>query len=58
MVANDENSFDTISFELSDIDNCAEDVKAELIKLQEIGVIATATYLKPEFKVIVFEECL
>jgi len=57
LVSGDEYNFDTASFEISDIEKCSRKVKAELVKLQEIGVISKDSHLKPMFKIIVFEEC-
>ena len=53
----DEYVFDTTSFEMSDIEKCSGKVKAELVKLQELGVITKNPHFKPAFKIIVFEEC-
>lgn len=50
-------SFDTTMLDISDIENCIGKVKSELVKLQELGVVSKDPHLKPEFKVIVFEEC-
>ena len=50
-------SFDTEMFEISEIKKCSGKVKAELIKLQEMGVITKEPNFEPMFKVIVFEEC-
>ena len=57
LAAGDEYSFDTEMFEMSDIEKCHGKVKAELVKLQELGVIIKDPHFKPVFKVIVFEEC-
>lgn len=57
LAANDEYDFETTSFDLSDSTECSKCVYSELQKLQEMGVISKATYSKPVFKVIVFEEC-
>ena len=53
----DEYSFETTLFEVSDIEKCSGKVKAELIKLQEVGVITKEPHFNPTFKIIVFEEC-
>lgn len=53
----DEYSFQTTSFDVSDIEQCSGKVKSELVKLQEMGVITKDPHFKPVFKVIVFEEC-
>lgn len=53
----DEYSFQTTSFEMSDIEKCFGKVKAELVKLQEMGVMTKDPHFKPVFKVIVFEQC-
>jgi len=57
LVAGNEYSFDTEMFEVSDIEKCHGKVKAELVKLQELGVITKDPHFKPVFKIIVFEEC-
>ena len=57
LASGDEYSFDTTSFEISDIEKCSGKVQAELTKLQEIGVITKDPNFKPVFKIIVFEEC-
>lgn len=57
LASGDEYSFDTEMFDVSDIEKCSGKVKAELIKLQEIGIISKDPHLDPVFKVIVFEEC-
>lgn len=57
LASNDEYDFETTSFVLSDIEKYAGNVKAELIKMQEIGVISKEPHFKPVFKIIVFEEC-
>lgn len=53
----DKYDFETTSFELSDIEKCSGNVNAELVKLQEIGVISKDSHFKPVFRIIVFEEC-
>lgn len=53
----DEYSFNTEMFDVSDIVKCSGKVKAELVKLQERGVIIKDPHFNPVFKVIVFEEC-
>ena len=50
-------SFDTISFDVSDIEKYSRKVKTELLKLQEMGVITKDPHFKPVFKIIAFEEC-
>lgn len=50
-------SIDTEIFDVSDIEECSGKVKTELSKLQELGVITKEPNFKPEFKIIVFEEC-
>jgi hypothetical protein len=57
LAAGDEYSFDTEMFDVSDIEKCHGKVKAELTKLQELGVITKDPHFKPKFKIIVFEEC-
>ena len=57
LASGDEYSFNTTSFEMSDIEKCFGKVKAELVKLQELGVITKDQHFKPVFKIIVFEEC-
>lgn len=57
LASGDEYSFNTTSFEMSDIEKCFGKVKSELVKLQEIGVITKDPHFKPVFKIIVFEEC-
>ena len=57
LVAGNEYSFDTEMFEVSDIEKCHGKVKAELVKLQELGMITKDPHFKPVFKIIVFEEC-
>lgn len=57
LVSGDEYDFETTSFELSDIEKHTGNVKDELIKLQEIGVISRDPHFKPVLKIIVFEEC-
>lgn len=53
----DEYTFEATFIEPSDIEKCIENVKTELIKLQEIGVISKDPYFKSVFKIIAFEEC-
>lgn len=53
----DEYSFNTEMFDVSDIEKCSGKVKAELVKLQEMGVITKDPHFNPVFKVIVFQEC-
>ena len=57
LASGDEYSFETTFFEVSDIEKCSGNVKAELVKLQELGVITKDLHFSPQFKVIVFEEC-
>ena len=57
LASGNEYSFDTEIFNVSDIEKCHDKVKAELVKLQELGVITKAPHFKPVFKIIVFEEC-
>lgn len=57
LASGDEYDFETVSLELSDIEKCSGNVNAELIKLQENGVISKDPHLKPVFRIIVFEEC-
>ena len=53
----DEYYFETTKFNMSDIADVEGKVYEELIKLQELGVITKDSKFKPEFRVIVFEEC-
>ena len=57
LASGNEYSFDTEMFDVSDIEKCSGKVKAELVKLQELGVITKNPHFKPVFKIIVFEEC-
>ena len=57
LASGNEYSFDTEIFNVSDIEKCHDKVKAELVKLQELGVITKDPHFKPVFKIIVFEEC-
>ena len=57
LASGDQYDFATTSFEFSDIEKCSGKVKAELAKLQDMGVITKDPHFKPMFKIIVFEEC-
>lgn len=53
----DEYDFETTKFNVNDINGVFGDVKSELIKLIELGVISMSPQLKPEYQIITFEEC-
>ena len=53
----DEYDFDTTKFNVNDVNGVLGDVKSELIKLIELGVISMSPQLKPEYQIITFEEC-
>lgn len=53
----DQYYFETTKFNMSYIADVEGKAYEELIKLQELGVITKDPKFKPEFRVIVFEEC-
>lgn len=57
LAAGDEYEFKTTVFDLSDVEAKFGNVRSELTKLQEIGVISKDLHFKSEIKIIAFEEC-
>ena len=57
LASGNEYSFDTETFDVSDIEKCSAKVQSELVKLQEMGVITKDPCFTPTLKIIVFEEC-
>lgn len=57
LASGDEYEFETTVFDLTDVKIAFGNVRAELTKLQEIGVISKDPHFKPEIKIITFEEC-
>lgn len=53
----DEYEFNTTKFNVNNINGVFGNVKSELIKLIELGVIDISPQLKPEYQIITFEEC-
>lgn len=53
----DEYEFDTACFSVLDIELCRDEVKDELAKLIEEGIISSEALTQAEFKIIAFEEC-
>ena len=48
---------ETSKFKVDDVNTVYNDVKAELVKLIEIGIIAKDPCIIPEYQIIAFEEC-
>lgn len=57
LASGNEYEFKTTIFDLSDVEAKFGNVRSELTKLQEIGVISNDPHFKPEIKIIAFEEC-
>jgi hypothetical protein len=57
LAAGDEWSFNTVKFDIVDINNCFEDVTLALYRLQCEGIVSSDLRNTPVFQVIVFEEC-
>lgn len=53
----DEYEFNTTKFDAEIINQVKENVKGELTKLIDLGVISKDPKFKPKYEVIVFEEC-
>lgn len=57
LASGDEYDFNTTKFTVDDINDVFDNVKSELIKLIELGVISKSPQLKPDYQIITFEEC-
>lgn len=53
----DEYEFNTACFSVLDIELCRDEVKDELAKLIEAGIISSEALTQAEFKIMAFEEC-
>lgn len=49
--------YETSKFKVDDVNAIYSDVKAELVKLIEMGVITKDPRFIPEYQIIAFEEC-
>lgn len=57
LASGDAYGYDTSKFKVDDVNGIYGDVKAELVKLIEMGVITEDPNLIPEYQIIAFEEC-
>jgi hypothetical protein len=56
LASGDEYDFKTTYVDVDFIKNIQQNVEKELEKLKEIGVISIDSHLKPDYKIIAFEE--
>lgn len=57
LASGDAYGYETSKFKVDDVNGIYGDVKAELVKLIEMGVITEDPNLIPEYQIIAFEEC-
>jgi hypothetical protein len=57
LASGDEYDFETKSIYVNRIERLQQNVETELEKLKELGVISIDSHLKPNYRIIVFEEC-
>lgn len=57
LASGDSYGYQTSKFKVDDINGIYGDVKAELVKLIEMGLITKDPKFIPEYQIIVFEEC-
>lgn len=57
LASGDMYGYETSKFKVDDVNAIYGDVKAELVKLIEMGVITKDPRFVPEYQIIAFEEC-
>jgi hypothetical protein len=57
LASGDMRGYETSKFKVDDVNAIYGDVKAELVKLIEMGVITKDPRFIPEYQIIAFEEC-